>query len=339
MSGTDSHPSQALGRRAARRRSMRRGRTSGTGSNRLVCAVRTLGRGALVTAVAVAAVACGGKDTGSVVTVGAGDSPQSRMIAELYAGALARTGLHTRVADRVGARTELLAGLDSGDLALFGDITGDILTALDSTATVTTPEAVNAALAKALPQGVTTSDPADGTDLRPAIVASAAHPTALPSSLKDLGPRCDGLIVGIDTGAPLDAQRAPLDPERDVLTPLQSVYHCAITRWVTFTTPADLRKALSEGEIHLGVLPGPASFLPGDGADLTALADPDYAFRAAMVAPILRKSALTDPQLRKLNYVAGELTTTELADMIHQIRDQNAIPSSVARTWLDAHAL
>ncbi|MGW2662077.1 glycine betaine ABC transporter substrate-binding protein [Nocardia tengchongensis] len=335
MSGTDSHPPHARGARAARRRP----RPSGTERKRLVRAARTLARGALVTVVAVAAVACGSKDTGPIVTVGAGDSPQSRMVAEIYAGALARTGLHTRTQDRVGDRTDQFAAVDSGEIALFGDVTGDLLASLDSTATVTKPDAVNAALAKALPQGVVTSDPADGTDLRPTIVASASRPATLPSSLKDLAPHCEDLILGIDTGAPLDAQRAPLDPERDVLTPLRTVYHCTVTRTVTFTTEADLRKALSEGEIHLAVLSGPPAFLPGDGADLTPLSDPDYAFRAAMIAPILRKSALTDPQLRKLNYVAGELTTTALADMVHQIRDQSAIPSSVAKDWLDAHAL
>ncbi|WP_051179344.1 glycine betaine ABC transporter substrate-binding protein [Nocardia concava] len=300
---------------------------------------RRLTRPLLVIMVAAVAVACGSKDSRPVLTVGAGDSAESMMIAEIYAGALARTGLHTRTKERMGQRTELLAGLDSDSIALFGDVSGDLLAALDTTSMVTKPDAVNAALSKALPEGVVDSDPADGTDLRPTVVAPASRPADFPSSLKDLGPRCEEITIGITTGPPLDALRAPLDPIRDVLNPLRNAYHCEFAHAVTFTTDATLRKALSDGEIQLAVLAGPPSFLPDGGADLTSLADPDYAFRAASVLPVMRKAALTDQQIRKLNYVAGELTTTDLADMIHQVRDQHAVPASVARDWLDAHSL
>ncbi|MEC3952181.1 glycine betaine ABC transporter substrate-binding protein [Nocardia sp. CDC153] len=299
---------------------------------------RRLSRPLLAIAVTAALAACGSHETGPVLTVGAGDSAESMMIAEIYAGALARTGLRTQTKERMGQRTALFAGLDSNAIALFGDVSGDLLAALDSTSMVTKPEEVNAAVSKALPEGVIDSDPADGTDLRPTVVAASAS-SDLPSSLKDLGPRCEGLTIGITTGPPLDALRAPLDPIRDVLNPLRSVYHCEFAHAVTYSTDATLRKALSDGEIQLAVLAGPPSFLPDGGVDLTPLADPDYAFRAASVLPVLRKGALTDQQIRKLNYVAGELTTTDFADMVHQVRDQGAVPASVARDWLDAHAL
>ncbi|AYF72703.1 transporter [Nocardia yunnanensis] len=308
---------------------------AGTGS-----LVHRLTRPLLVVVVAAVAVACGGsEDTGPVLTVGAGDSAESMMIAEIYAGALARTGLHTRTEQRIGQRKELLAALDANSIALFGDVSGDLLTALDPTATAMKPEDVNAALSKALPEGVVDSDPADGTDLRPTVVTATTRTADYPGSLKDLGPRCASLTVGITTGPPLDALRAPLDPQRDVLTPLRAVYHCEFAHTTTFTTDADLRKALSDGDIQLAVLPGPPAFLPDGGVGLTPLADPDFAFRAAQVLPVIRKAALTDQQLRKLNYVAGELTTTDLADLLHQVRDQSALPASVARDWLDAHAL
>ncbi|MEC3916656.1 glycine betaine ABC transporter substrate-binding protein [Nocardia sp. CDC160] len=300
---------------------------------------RRLSRPLLAIAVTAVLAACGSHETGPVLTVGAGDSAESMMIAEIYAGALARTGLRTQTKERMGQRTDLLAGLDSDTIALFGDVSGDLLTALDSTATATKPDAVNAALSKALPEGVVDSDPADGTDLRPTVVAAATRNAEYPSSLKELAPRCAELTVGITTGPPLDALRAPLDPQRDVVEPLRTVYHCDIVHPVTYTNDTDLRKALSDGEIQLGVLGGPPALLPDGGVGLTSLADPDYAFRAASVLPVLRKGALTDQQIRKLNYVAGELTTTDFADMVHQVRDQGAVPSSVARDWLDAHAL
>lgn len=300
--------------------------------------LRLLSSALVLTAVA-AVAGCGGKDSGPVLTVGAGDSAESMMIAEIYAGALSRTGIRAQTRERMGERRDLLAALDADTVVAFGDVTGDLLTALDPTATATKPDAVNTALNGALPEGVVVADPADGTDLRPTVVAATSRPADFPTSLKDLGSRCAELTVGITTGPPLDALRAPLDPQRDVIEPLNTVYHCDIAHPVTFTSDADLRKALSEGEIQLAVLAGPPAFLTDGGADLTPLADPDFAFRAANVLPVLRKAALTDEQLRKLNYVGGELTTTDLADMIRQVRDSGAIPADLARNWLDAHSL
>ncbi|WP_330185245.1 transporter [Nocardia sp. NBC_01503] len=291
---------------------------------------------ALAVTVALATLACGSDDA-PALTIGAGDSTQSTLLAEIYAGALARTGARTAVRAGLGARPAQLAALDADTAIAVADVTGDLLTALDSTSRARTPDDVNKALNGALPEGLTVGDPADGTDLRPAVVAAAT--TELPSSLKDLAPLCPGLTIGIATGPALDPMHAPLDPERDVIAPLRSVYGCAVTRTVPFSTSEEARKALSTGEIQLAVLSGPVAYLSDGGADLTALADPAYVFRAAMVLPIVRKSALTDVQLRKLNYVAGELTTTDLADMLRQLRDNHADPADLARTWLDAHAL
>ncbi|WP_067573026.1 glycine betaine ABC transporter substrate-binding protein [Nocardia acidivorans] len=291
---------------------------------------------ALAVTLALATLACGGDDA-PALTLGAGDSTQSRLLAEIYAGALARTGAQTRVRGGLGARSARLAALDADTVVVVADATGDLLTALDSTSTARTPDDVNKALNGALPEGLTVGDPADGTDLRPVVVAAAA--TALPASLKDLAPLCPELTIGVATGHTLDPMHAPLDPQRDVITPLQSVYGCAVTHAVSFPGAEEARKALSTGEIQLAVLSGPASYLPDGGTDLTSLADPAYLFRAAMVLPVLRKAALSDTQLRKLNYVAGELTTTDLADMLRQIRDNQADPADLARAWLDAHAL
>ncbi|MEV6069528.1 glycine betaine ABC transporter substrate-binding protein [Nocardia sp. NPDC052001] len=293
---------------------------------------------ALAVTVALATLACG-TDDAPALTIGAGDSAQSGLLAEIYANALGRTGARTAVHRGLGARPGQLAALDAGTVVAVADVTGDLLTALDSTSTANKPDDVVKALNAALPEGLTVGDPADGTDLRPVVVADATRTEVYPSSLKELAPRCPELTIGIATGPALDPMRAPLDPQRDVLAPLEAVYGCAVAHPVTFRTAEDARKALSTGEIQLAVLSGPPSYLPGGGADLTALADPSYAFRSAMVVPVIRKAALTSTQLRKLNYVAGELTTVDLADMLRQIRDNGAVPADLARTWLDAHAL
>jgi osmoprotectant transport system substrate-binding protein len=48
---------------------------------------------------------------------------------------------------------------------------------------------------------------------------------------------------------------------------------------------------------------------------------------------------LDQRQIKKLNYVAGELTTADLATMVRRVRDEHASAADLARTWLDEHAL
>ncbi|GAB2725431.1 glycine betaine ABC transporter substrate-binding protein [Nocardia thraciensis] len=318
------------------------------------------------------AVSCSGGDSGTTITVGAGNSAQSELIAEIYAGALARAGAHTTTRTGLGQRGDYLAALDAGTVQLVGDDSGDLLTALDSgsqarlpdklaaakTATPAVPKPsgsttsgsagtgdkaprpdVADAVSRALPEGLAVSDIADGTDLRPAFVFGGAAARRYPDSLQELAPRCGELAVGIATGSELDPLRRSPDPQRDVLDPLHAVYGCDITRHSVYPNDSELRKALQEGKIQGGVLTAPAALLPGGAGDLVPIADPGYAFRAQSVIPLYRKGTLTVRQLKKLNYVAGELTTADLTDMVRALRDDRAPASDLARTWLDSHDL
>ncbi|WP_288047852.1 glycine betaine ABC transporter substrate-binding protein [Nocardia sp.] len=68
------------------------------------------------------------------------------------------------------------------------------------------------------------------------------------------------------------------------------------------------------------------------------MTDEDYALPAQNVLPIFRKGMLDDRRLEKLNYVAGELTTEDLVDLILKVRAGTS-PATAARDWLDEHAL
>ncbi|WP_280263598.1 glycine betaine ABC transporter substrate-binding protein [Nocardia wallacei] len=333
----------------------------------LAASVRTAVRAVVAIMAATLAVSCSDGESGATITVGAGNSAQSELIAEIYAGALARAGAHTTTATGLGQRGDYLAALDAGTVQLVGDDSGDLLTALDSGSQARLPDKFAAAkttgtagsklpgngtaagtapvpdvadaVSRALPEGLAVSDIADGTDLRPAFVFGAAASGQYPDSLQELAPRCGELNVGIATGSELDPLRRSPDPRRDVLEPLRTVYGCDITRHTVYPNDSELRKALQEGRIQAGVLTAPAALLPGGAGDLTPIADPGYAFRAQSVIPLYRKGTLTARQLKKLNYVAGELTTDELTDYIRRLRDDHASPSDLARAWLDSHDL
>jgi osmoprotectant transport system substrate-binding protein len=322
--------------------------------------VRVSARALVAVMAAMLAVSCSHSGSGPVIAVGAGNSAQSELIAEIYAGALARTGAHATTRTRLGARSDLLAALDADTVALVGDDSGDLLIALDTGSPARLPDITAAAAAtgaatsdgpprpavpsvadavsRALPEGLAVSDIADGTDLRPSFVLAHSAAGHYPGALPELAAQCGDLTVGIATGSELDPLRRSPDPDRDVLIPLRTVYGCDISHYTRYPSDTDLRRALQDGQVQAGVLTAPAALLPGGPGDLTTVADPSYAFHAQNVLPLFRTGALTDHQIKKLNYVAGELTTADLADLIRR-RDDHASAADLARTWLDAHGL
>ncbi|MEV5650343.1 glycine betaine ABC transporter substrate-binding protein [Nocardia sp. NPDC052254] len=330
--------------------------------------VRAVVRVLVATSLAAMVVGCsnGGGDT--TITVGAGDSAQSRLIAEIYAQALARAGAHAVVRDRLGQRADYLAALDAGTVTVVGDTSGDLLRAFDSSATTTAPDdaaaksiedrhaaadasavpsgapatpvaSVAGDLSRSLPEGLVVSDIADAADLPAQLALAPASAARLPADVRALAPRCGELSLGIATGHDLDPLRIAPDPQRDVLTPLHEVYGCDITRHTTFGSDSELRKALLDGHVDAGVFTSAVALLPGGSGDLAVVADPDHAFRAQNVIPLLRQGALAQQQIKKLNHVAGELTTADFALLIREVRDQHQPVADVARAWLDEHSL
>ncbi|WP_378733711.1 ABC transporter substrate-binding protein [Nocardia brasiliensis] len=284
----------------------------------------------LVVATAALAVSCGNGEQGARITIGAGDSVESILLAEIYAGALARTGAHTSVEPHLGRRADYLSALDAGRIDLIGEHSGALLAFLDTTARDRTPEHVGRALSKSLPEGLVVTDAADGTDLRPRVVLGTETATRdNMRTIADLTPRCDQLTVGV----------APV-PDLITLPPaLEQVADCAFAATLPFPDPEALRKALLDGQVQVGLLTGPPAVVPGSTDGLTILSDDTYAVRAENVLPLLRKGVLDERRIEKLNYVAGELSTDELATMIRRIRDERAEPAEVARNWLDDHSL
>ncbi|MFG3519675.1 glycine betaine ABC transporter substrate-binding protein [Nocardia nova] len=344
----------------------------------LAGSVRVTARVLVAVTAATLAVACANGDGEATITVGAGDSAQSEVLAEIYAQALARAGTPTTVKKHLGQRADYLAALDAGTITLVGDTSGDLLTTFDSSSSATAPDRATAEsvaahhapgpavdmtagspvtlearyvgsvaddLSRAVPEGLAVSDLADATDLRPQLALGAAAAARYPANAADLAPHCGELTVGIAGGRELDPLRPPPDPQRDVVTPLHTVYGCDITRHVEFPGDAELRKALRDGTVDAGVFTSAVALLPGGPGDSAArtdpavVTDPAYAFRAQNVVPLLRQGALDQRQIKKLNYVAGELTTAEFATMIRRVRDEHASAADLARTWLDEHAL
>ncbi|WP_174185035.1 glycine betaine ABC transporter substrate-binding protein [Nocardia barduliensis] len=294
----------------------------------LAASQRVLARLLVVASVALV-VSCGNDAREPSITVGAGDSVESSVLAEIYAGALARTGARTAVAARLGSRADYLAALDADRVQVVAEHTGALLTHFDEHAAEQLPKKVADAVSAALPEGLVIADFADGADLRPRLLLTAqAAAGDKVRSVADLAPRCGELTVGVAVAPGL------MPSGRS-----ERVSGCDFAATMAFPDPAALRKALLDGRIQAGLLSGPPELAPGATDGLAVLSDDGYAVRAENVLPLFRKGLLDQRQIKKLNYVAGELTTDELAGMIRRVRDEGAAPGDIARDWLDQHAL
>jgi osmoprotectant transport system substrate-binding protein len=252
------------------------------------------------------------------VVVGSGDSVVSDLIARFYAGALARMGTAVSTRFDLGERRQYLAQLGSGRITLVPEFGAELLTYYNPDARERAPKPVADELSRSLPEGLSVSDFSDTTDWRSAIALPHASAATLNArTLGELAPHCRDLTLGVPTGS-----LPPAVPATD-----QSCAFAAVKQY-----PADrLANALTAGEIQAALLP------PTRTTGFAVVADSEYAIAAENPLPLFRTGALSDAQIKKLNIVAGELDTGELATMVADISAHRATPDAEASGWLDKH--
>ncbi|GAD84284.1 transporter [Nocardia asteroides NBRC 15531] len=282
-------------------------------------AVRRAATALLVVTCAFGAVSCAGDEPGTAVAVGADSSAESIVLAQVYAQALARAGVATTV---VADAADPAADLDAGRITVLPARSGALLDRWHPAASARTPEDVVAAVNAALPAGLSVSDPADGTDLRSRMLVTpefAARENL--GTVAALTSRCAEFTAGAVDLPGLDGTATAPNG-------------CAFATTTRYPDLAALRQALRNGEIQVGIVDGP----PADAADLVVLDDPKYAVRAQNLLALYRSGQFDRIELKKLNYVAGELTTEGLLDLVAQV-ESGTDPATAARRWLDEHGL
>lgn len=249
----------------------------------LAASMRVVAR-VLVPVLAVLTVSCG-SDTGpEPLVVGAQPSAESRVLAEIYAQALARTGAAVRVEPGPGSRSGMLAALDAGTVVVAPDHNGALLADLNIGAEAVTTKAVTRELNGSLPQGTVTSDPADGADLEPRIVLTAAVAEQRGiDSVEQLSAWCATMAAGI----------AAVPGLVELPEAAGRISGCEFASTEVFQGPGELRLALLEGRVQAAVLGGPAEFLPGGIDGLKVLADPEDAIRPENPLALVRKGSST----------------------------------------------
>ncbi|TSE01886.1 amino acid ABC transporter substrate-binding protein [Skermania sp. ID1734] len=253
------------------------------------------------------------------VTVGSGNTTESRIVAQIYAGALARSGTAVKADLSLGDRATYLRDLDATQVTLVPEISGALLDYLEPQASQRKPDDVYAALNRALPQGLSVSDYAMA-EWGPELVMRHEAAQRI-GSIAHLAPKCADTTVGTTA-------------EKTGLQELSIVYGCTFGS-VRIYAAEDLPDALRRGEVQAVILPPDSPALSDSG--FGALSDDKYALGANYVLPLFRTGSLDDAQIRILNRVAGELTTADLRDLVEQAQRADVRSADVTRGWLDGH--
>lgn len=304
---------------------------------------RTTALFAALAASALALAACGGESDPLAPGGGGGEPDQdgstsppetivvgsqayysNEIVAEIYAQALEGAGFDVERNLNIGQRDAYLPALEDGDVHLFPEYTGNLLQYYDPGTTATSSEEVYAALADALPEGLTVLDQAPATDQDSYNVTADFAAEHSLTSLADLA----GLGIDLRLGGPPELEQRPYGPSG-----LSEVYGVEVSFVATGDTTV---QDLVAGTIQIGNV---YSADPNIGTqDLVTLEDPEGLFLASHVVPLVNAD-IADEVADVINPISAALSAEDLVALnVASTQDQRN-SADLAAEWLQENGL
>jgi osmoprotectant transport system substrate-binding protein len=272
----------------------------------------------------------GGAGSGELksIVVGAADFPESKIVAEIYAQSLEANGFSVGRQLGIGSRETYIPALKDHSIDLVPEYTGNLLLYFDPKSTVTTPDAVELALLRALPGdlSILTPSPASDTD-----TVTVTGPTATKWNLKtiaDLAPHS----AEVKFAAPSEFQTRPQG-----LPGLKEIYGLDISpaNFVAISDaggPATVR-ALVGGTVTAANIFSTSAAVPQN--NLLILDDPKHLFLSENLVPLVSSQKRSDALKTVLDAVSARLTTDGLTQLNAAVSGNNGVdPKDAARKWV-----
>ncbi len=258
------------------------------------------------------------------IVIGSQAYYSNEIIAEIYAQALEAKGFTVERKFNIGQRDAYIPSLESGEIQLFPEYTGNLLQFYEPDTTATTSDDVFAALQSALPSGLEVLDQSSATDQDSYNVTADFAAKYSLSSLADLAKVDVPLTLG---GAP-ELEDRPYGP-----TGLKSKYGVD----VGFTATGDTTvEDLLAGTVNIANVYSADPRIQTD--NLVTLADPEGLFLASNVVPVVN-SSIADSVADVINAVSKALTPEGLVALnVQSTVDQMSTPD-IAAAWLKENGL
>ncbi|KAB1656685.1 ABC transporter substrate-binding protein [Pseudoclavibacter chungangensis] len=261
---------------------------------------------------------------GDTIVIGSQQYYSNEIIAEIYAQALEHAGFTVERRFTIGQRDAYMPSLESGELTLFPEYTGNLLQWLDPETTARTPDDVTTALAAALPSSLTALQPATATDQDSYTVTAAFAAEHNLTSIADLA----NVGVPLTLGGPPELAERPYGP-----TGLKETYGVDVAFSATGDTTVD---ELVAGTVNVANVYTADPRIQTD--DLVVLKDPESLFLASQVVPIANadRAAELSPVI---DPVSAKLTPEGLVALNVQSTVDQRSPADIASEWLTTNGL
>lgn len=276
--------------------------------------------------------ACGGDptDNGNTVTIGSAAFAENEIIAEVYAQALEAKDIKVDRKFQIGSREVYLKAIESGEIDLIPEYSGNLLVNFDPTATAATPEAVEDALDDALPANL------DVLDFAPAENKDSLNVTREFSQANG--------VTSIADLAKLPSVRIVANPEFEQrpygLPGLASVYGVTNVQFESNSDYGgpDTLATLLDGRADVADIYTTTPSIADN--DLVTLTDPKGLILSQNVVPLIRDDVENDTVEDTLDRVSKLLTTETLVEFNRRnAGDEKAAPATIARDWLKKNNL
>jgi len=294
-----------------------------------------LALGAVVVGAALALSGCAAGDpldpgtdpdagSGDTIVIGSQAYYSNEIIAEIYAQALENAGFEVERNFQIGQRDAYLPALESGEVDLFPEYTGNLLQFYDPETTATTSDDVYAALQEALPEGLTVLEQSSATDQDSYNVTAAFADEFGLSSLADLANVDVPLTLG---GAP-ELEERPYGPKG-----LEEKYGVTVGFSATGDTTVE---DLVAGTVNIANVYSADPRIQTE--DLVTLADPEGLFLASNVVPLVNAD-VADEIADVINAVSAALTPEGLVALNVQSTVDEKSSADIATAWLTDNGL
>ena len=265
---------------------------------------------------------------GDTLVIGSQQYYSNEIIAELYAQALEAKGYTVDRQYQIGQREVYLPELESGKIDVFPEYTGNLLQYYDKEETAKSPEEVEAALAEALPDGLTALKAAEASDQDSYNVTKQFSEDNDITSLADLKDYSGTLALG----APPENAERPYGPPG-----LKSVYGVDVT-----STPIDdgggplTVKALTDGSVQLADIYTASPLIAEN--DLVTLDDPENMILPQNVVPIVSDKVDSDAQ-DVIDSVDAVLSPSDLQQLNSKSQTDKESSATIAKDYLTEKGL
>jgi len=267
---------------------------------------------------------CAGFKGSGNITVGGTNFSEQEIVAEMYAQCLQAAGYNVSKKLKIGSREIVLPALEKGDIDVYPEYVGTLLTFLKGTPTSDAQKTLSDLQTALKDKNLQVLTPSAAEDKNGFAVTKATADKYKLTKISDLAPVASQLVFG----AGPECDQRPL-----CLVGLRSTYGLTFKEVKKLDSGGPLTKdALEKGDIDVGLI------FTSDGAvaarGFVVLQDDKNLQPPDNVVPIVRTAVLQGDLQKLLDSISAKMTTASLSALNKSVDIDKADPADVAKGWL-----